>query len=85
MWRDVPASPSRTIRRSAARSCSTEWTIALLYTQFPPPLTAGAFATEITLIVCPADISITKTADALSKVGDPVTYTFGSATSATSR
>ncbi len=26
--------------------------------------------------MCPADISITKTADELSKVGDPVTYTF---------
>ena len=37
---------------------------------------AGAFATEVTLIVCPANISITKTADELSKVGDPITYTF---------
>ena len=37
---------------------------------------AGAFATHVTAIVCPADISITKTADVLSKVGDPVTYTF---------
>ena len=26
--------------------------------------------------MCPANISITKTADELSKVGDPVTYTF---------
>ena len=49
--------------------------IALLYTQFPVPLTAGAFATETTLIECP-EITITKTADELSKVGDPVTYTF---------
>ena len=40
------------------------------------PLTAGAFATETTGIGCPADIEITKTADALSKVGDSVTYTF---------
>ena len=37
---------------------------------------AGAFATETTHIVCPANITITKTADELSKVGDPVTYTF---------
>ena len=37
---------------------------------------AGAFATETTAIVCPEDISVTKTADELSKVGDPVTYTF---------
>ena len=50
--------------------------IELLYNQFPVPLTAGAFATQSRLIVCPADISITKTADELSKVGDPVTYTF---------
>ena len=50
--------------------------IELLYDQFPVPLTAGAFATHTTAIVCPADISITKTADELSKVGDPVTYTF---------
>ncbi len=51
--------------------------IELLYTNFPQPLVAGAFATEVTLIVCPeANISITKTADELSKVGDPVTYTF---------
>jgi uncharacterized repeat protein (TIGR01451 family) len=50
--------------------------VALQYNQFTPPLTAGAFATHTTLILCPADISITKTADALSKVGDDVTYTF---------
>ena len=50
-------------------------TVALLYTQFQAPLTAGAFATETTAIECP-DITITKTADELSKVGDPVTYTF---------
>ena len=47
--------------------------IALRYTDV---LIADAGATGITLIVCPADITITKTADALSKVGDPVTYTF---------
>jgi uncharacterized repeat protein (TIGR01451 family) len=47
--------------------------IALLY---PDGDTAGAFAEETTRIVCPADITITKTADALSKVGDSVTYTF---------
>ena len=51
-------------------------TIELAYTQFPVPLFAGAFATEVTAIVCPADISIRKVADELSKVGDPVTYTF---------
>jgi uncharacterized repeat protein (TIGR01451 family) len=50
--------------------------LELLYTNFPQPLIAGAFATEVTLIVCPANISITKTADELSKVGDPITYTF---------
>ena len=50
--------------------------IELQYNNFTPPLTAGAFATHTTAIVCPADISITKTADALGKVGDPVTYTF---------
>ena len=50
--------------------------IALRYGRFQEPLTAGAFATQTTPIVCPADITITKTADALSKVGDPVTYTF---------
>ena len=50
--------------------------IELLYpTGFPTPLTAGAFATETTSIECPA-ITLTKTADELSKVGDPVTYTF---------
>ena len=50
--------------------------IELLYDQFQVPLVAGAFATHVTGIVCPADISITKTADEFSKVGDPVTYTF---------
>jgi len=50
--------------------------IDLLYTNFPQPLIAGAFATNTTAIRCPADIEITKTADALSKVSDPVTYTF---------
>ena len=49
-------------------------TIALAYPG--TTLTAGAFATETTAIVCPAAIEITKTADALSKVGDSVTYTF---------
>ena len=49
--------------------------IALLYDQFAVPLTAGAFATETTGIRCP-ELSITKTADELSKVGDSVTYTF---------
>jgi uncharacterized repeat protein (TIGR01451 family) len=49
--------------------------IGLLY-QLPQPLFAGAFATDVTAVLCPADIEITKTADELSKVGDPVTYTF---------
>ena len=48
--------------------------IELRYDQFAPPLTAGAFATHTTLIACPADISVSKTADALSKVGDAVNY-----------
>ena len=48
--------------------------IELRYDQFAPPLTAGAFATHTTLIACPADISVVKTADALSKVGDSVNY-----------
>ena len=47
--------------------------IALRYTDV---LVADAGATGITFIVCPANITITKTADALSKVGDSVTYTF---------
>jgi uncharacterized repeat protein (TIGR01451 family) len=50
--------------------------ISLLYTNFPQPVIAGAFATHVTGILCPAEISITKTADVLSKVGDSVTYTF---------
>jgi uncharacterized repeat protein (TIGR01451 family) len=50
--------------------------IELLYTNFPQPLTAGAFATHTTAIICPAEISITKDADALSKVGDSVNYHF---------
>jgi len=50
--------------------------IALRYTQFPVPLTAGAFATHTTAVTCPVDIEITKAADELSKEGDSVTYTF---------
>jgi uncharacterized repeat protein (TIGR01451 family) len=50
--------------------------IGLEYPQFTPPETAGAFATNTLAVLCPADISITKMADALSKVGDDVTYTF---------
>jgi uncharacterized repeat protein (TIGR01451 family) len=49
--------------------------IDLSYPQFDPPLTAGAFATATTAIVCPAQASVTKTADTLSKPTDPVTYT----------
>ena len=50
--------------------------IALQYSQFDPPLTAGAFATHVTGIVCPSEITISKTTDELSKVGDSITYTF---------
>jgi len=49
--------------------------IDLEYPQFNPPLTAGAFATATTAIVCPAQLTATKTADTLSKPTDPVTYT----------
>jgi hypothetical protein len=41
----------------------------------PPPLTAGAFATHTLLVVCQPMITVTKVADDLSKVGDPVNYT----------
>ena len=51
--------------------------IDLRYTGFPgPPRFAFAGATGATGVLCPAEITITKTADELSKVGDPVTYTF---------
>jgi uncharacterized repeat protein (TIGR01451 family) len=60
--------------------CNTERVdrvrIDLLYTDFPVILTAGADATHTSVIKCPAEITITKTADTLSKVGDSVTYTF---------
>jgi uncharacterized repeat protein (TIGR01451 family) len=49
--------------------------IDLSYPQFDPPLTAGAFATATTAIVCPAQLTATKVADKLSKPTDPVTYT----------
>ena len=49
--------------------------IELEYPQFDPPLTAGAFATHTLLVVCPPAITVTKVADELSKVGDPVSYT----------
>ena len=48
--------------------------IALEYQQFTPPLEAGAFATHTFLVVCRPTISVTKTADTFSKVGDPVDY-----------
>jgi uncharacterized repeat protein (TIGR01451 family) len=51
--------------------------IDLRYTGFPgPPRFAFAGATGATAVVCPAEITITKSADELSKVGDPVNYTF---------
>ena len=49
--------------------------IELEYPQFDPPLTAGAFATHTLVVVCQPTITVTKVADALSKVGDPVNYT----------
>ncbi len=49
--------------------------IELEYPQFTPPLTAGAFATHTLLVVCRPTITVTKVADELSKVGDPVNYT----------
>ena len=48
---------------------------ALSYPQFDPPLEAGAFATHTLLVICRPSISVTKVADTLSKVGDPVNYT----------
>jgi hypothetical protein len=66
---------------SAPEACNTllidRVDIKLLYsTGFPQPVTAGAFAEHTTLIHCPAEISITKDADALSKEGDSVNYQF---------
>jgi uncharacterized repeat protein (TIGR01451 family) len=46
-------------------------TLALAY---PGGLTAGAFATETTLVDCPPEITVTKEADELGKIGDPVSY-----------
>ena len=40
-----------------------------------PPLEAGAFATHTMLVVCQPEITVTKTADALAKITDPVNYT----------
>ncbi len=49
--------------------------IALLYHTTPAQLTAGANATHTLAVVCPPEITVTKVADELSKVGDPVNYT----------
>ena len=49
--------------------------IALSYPNFNPPLEAGAFATHTVAVVCKPQITVTKVADELSKVGDPVHYT----------
>jgi uncharacterized repeat protein (TIGR01451 family) len=49
--------------------------IALSYDEPEPGLTAGAFAEHRLAVVCPPSITIAKTADQFSKVGDPVTYT----------
>ena len=48
--------------------------IDLSYNQFTPALTAGAFATNTTLIICPPHITVSKTADSIGKIGDPVHY-----------
>ena len=66
--RDVPGH-RRDQSGDLQHECARQVGIELLYTTgFPQPLTAGAFATHVTLIVCPADIEITKTADELCKV-----------------
>ena len=49
--------------------------IALEYPQFTPPLEAGAFATHTLRWCASRQITVTKTAESLSKVGDPVHYT----------
>ena len=49
--------------------------IALEYPKFTPPLEAGAFATHTLAVVCQPQITVTKVADELSKVGDSVHYT----------
>ena len=49
--------------------------IGLSYPNFSPPLEAGAFATHTVVVVCRPTITVTKTADTLSKVTDPVNYT----------
>ena len=48
--------------------------IELEYDLGEPPLTAGAFATHTLLVFCPT-ITVTKVADELGKIGDPVNYT----------
>ena len=45
------------------------------YPAFDPPLSADAGATATLAVVCLASIEVTKTADALGKVTDPVSYT----------
>ena len=49
-------------------------TLELLYHQFGVPLTVGAFARHVSVVVCPPEITVTKTVSELSKVGDDVTY-----------
>ena len=55
--------------------CSTEW-ISRSDTPLPGAVDGRRVRDGDHAHRCPADITITKTADALSKVGDPVTYTF---------
>jgi uncharacterized repeat protein (TIGR01451 family) len=49
--------------------------IDLSYPLFDPPLTAFAGASATTLVVCPPEITVEKTADVLGKITDPVNYT----------
>ncbi len=49
--------------------------ISLSYPLFDPPLEAFAGASATTIVLCPPEITVTKTADALGKVTDPVNYT----------
>ena len=69
------SSLSRTIRRSATRSWRQSGYRASLQ-PVPAAVEGRRVRHGVTGIRRPADISITKTADALSKVGDSVTYTF---------
>ena len=66
--------PSPTTPPCATRRSGTGWTSSWS-TPSDPPLTAGAFATHTLAVFCPPTITVTKVADELCKVGDPVNYT----------